>query len=278
MYKAALTLAPSLLQPLNLNGSKAYFMNSRNLDLSAILITLNEEKRISQVIASLPEGCEIIVLDSGSTDKTVELAKKAGAVVSTRTFDNYADQKNAALSLASRKWILSIDADEVLSQELSEEINSLLSSSSPPPFKAYRLRRKLIFMEKTMKFGKTSDQPLRLFLRGEAFFENAIHERLNFKGKSSSLEGNLYHYSYDSMTDYFDRFNKYTSKIASNHFVNGKHVSFLHLLRPWSEFLNRYVIRLGFLDGYPGYCYALLSSLYAFVKYAKLKELYHLRK
>ncbi|NRA44311.1 MAG: glycosyltransferase family 2 protein [Oligoflexales bacterium] len=253
-------------------------MDSRNLDLSAILITLNEEKRITQAIESLPIGSEVIVLDSGSTDKTVELAKKAGAQVSTRGFDNYASQKNAALDLATRKWVLSIDADEVLSRELCNEIAGLIQSSQIPNAKAFRLKRRLIFMNRTMKYGKTSDQPIRLFMNGEASFKNAIHEELNISGKSASLKGCLYHYSYENITDYFDRFNKYTSKIALKHYKNGKKVGVSHTLRPWIEFTNRYFIRLGFLDGYPGYCYALLSSLYAFVKYSKLKELYKSRK
>ncbi|MFK7823360.1 MAG: glycosyltransferase family 2 protein [Oligoflexales bacterium] len=253
-------------------------MDSRNLDLSAIFITLNEEKRISKAIASLPKGCEIIVLDSGSTDKTIEVAKKAGAKVSTRVFDNYASQKNAALSLASRKWVLSIDADEILSLELSEEITKLIQSSHQQVHNAYRIKRQLIFMERILKFGKSSDKPLRLFINGEATFTKAIHEQLKVEGKLGNLAGCLFHYSYENISDYFDRFNKYTSKIASNHFDHGRTINFFHVLRPWTEFLYRYFFRLGFLDGYPGYCYALLSSLYAFVKYAKLKELYHLRK
>ena len=253
-------------------------MDSRYLDLSAILITLNEEKRIDKAIASLPPGCEVIVLDSGSTDNTLEIAKKAGAKTSFREFDNYAAQKNAALELASRKWVLSIDADEILSPKLGQEIAELVQNPTKSSVKGYRVKRQLVFMDRVLKFGKSADKPLRLFLNGQAAFSKAIHEQLNVQGKLGCLEGCIFHYSYENITDYFDRFNKYTSKIASNHFENGKSVTFFHKIRPWTEFLYRYFFRLGFLDGYPGYCYALLSSLYAFVKYAKLNELYHLRK
>lgn len=252
-------------------------MDLEKIDLSVVLITLNEEKRIATAIASLPVGCEVIVLDSGSSDATAAIARNAGAKVSTRTFDNYSAQKNAALALASRKWILSIDADEVLSPQLSLEIKNLINSEYHP-HQAYRLKRRLVFMEKTLRFGKSSDQPIRLFLKGKAFFKNEIHEQLVVTGKTSCLKNYLYHHSYENISDYFRCFNQYTSQIAINHLKSRKKSHFFNVLRPWLEFNYRYLILLGFLDGYPGYCYALFSSLYAFVKYAKLKELHDLRK
>lgn len=246
------------------------------LDLSCVIITLNEERHISTCLGSLPKGAEVIVLDSGSSDKTCELAKKAGAVVAHRDFNDHADQKNAALAMASRRWVLSIDADEVLDESLRANIEHVCKQAEVP-YLGYRLTRRLWFLGRRMRFGKTVDRPIRLFLSGEARFQHAIHERLVFadNARIAKLGGELAHFSYDNLTDYFSRFNTYTSKIAQNHRVQGKLLPWgpVYWLRPWTEFLTRYFLRLGFLDGYPGYCYALFSSLYSFVKYAKLKEL-----
>jgi hypothetical protein len=114
-----------------------------------------------------------------------------------------------------------------------------------------------------------------MFLKGSAKFENPIHEQLITDAPIEILDGDLYHFSYDSLSDYFNRFNTYTTKISQNHYQSGTkapHLVFL-VLRPWVDFIYRYFLRLGFLDGYPGYCYALFSSCYAFVKYAKLHEI-----
>jgi glycosyltransferase involved in cell wall biosynthesis len=243
--------------------------------LSVVLITLNEEARILACLESLPAGAEIIVLDSGSIDRTRELASAFGARVEVRAFDNYASQKNAAVALASRPWVFSIDADEVVGPELAASLAEVTASAATPVV-AYRVRRRLVFMGRPLRFGKAIDRPARLFRRGLGHFESAIHERLEVTGGSSgSLSGELLHYSYADLSDYFRRFNLYTSRIAENHARAGRRLPLLplHALRPWLEFLYRYIIRLGFLDGYAGYTYALVSSLYTYIKYAKLREI-----
>jgi hypothetical protein len=125
-----------------------------------------------------------------------------------------------------------------------------------------------------MHFGKTRDWPVRLFLRREGQYVGSIHEELKVAGLVQSLSpGLIWHYSYRDLTDYFVRFNRYTSAIAERHMTEGKRVPLVsHILRPWLEFFTRYILRLGFLDGYPGYTYALISSLYAYIKYAKIQE------
>jgi glycosyltransferase involved in cell wall biosynthesis len=243
------------------------------IDLSVVIITLNEEKSLSRCINSLPKGCEIIVLDSGSSDATVEIAKKHKALVSTRAFDNYADQKNAAIDIASRNWVLSLDADEVLTDVLQKKIIKIISR---PEHGGYRIRRRLNFMGKQMRFGKTIDYPVRLFRKERGRFKSDIHEKLHVDaGGVGTIYSPIDHYSYDDITDYFTRFNGYTSKVAANHLKNNKTPPplVLHVMRPFVEFLNRYIFRFGFLDGYPGFCYALFSSTYTFVKYAKYLEL-----
>lgn len=243
-------------------------------NLSVVIISLNEEARLGACLDSLPPGAEIVVLDSGSTDGTVALARAQGARVETRAFTNYGDQKNAAILLATRPWILSVDADEVLSRDLCLEIVDVTEGPSRR-FAGYRVRRKLVFMGRKLRFGKSSDRPLRLFQRGQGHFQSAIHEHLDLgQRKVGELRGELLHYSYADLTDYFHRFNIYTSRIAENHAHTRplKPPFLAHVARPWVEFVMRYFIRLGFLDGYPGYTYALISSLYAFVKYAKGRE------
>ncbi len=247
-----------------------------NLDLSCVVITLNEERHLERCLRSLPDGAEVLVLDSGSTDQTEQIALRCGALFSTRPFTNHADQKNAAIALATRGFVFSIDADEEATPELRAQIEAVVASGDKAA-PGYRVRRRLFFMGRRMRFGKTTDAPLRLWKRGAGRFEASIHEHFVLSGGASAarLEGELLHVSYDDLSDYFKRFNFYTSRIAEEHRRGGRRMPpfVAHVLRPWGEFVSRYFLRLGFLDGYPGYCYALLSSLYAFVKYAKLREL-----
>lgn len=243
--------------------------------LSVVLITLNEESGLRACLNSLPELSEIIILDSGSQDQTLEIAKAFNARIYSRPFDDFASQKNAAIEKASGHWILSLDADEILSESLAEKIKEI-SESDEVSECGFTIERRLVFLGRRMRFGKSRDFPLRFFKRGTGSFKHKIHEILQVDGKIGRLKGMMDHYSYRDLSDYFSRFNRYTSQVALNHYRQGKRGSkgLFFLLRPFIEFLNRYILRLGFLDGYPGYCYALVSSLYAFIKYAKLIELH----
>ncbi len=243
-----------------------------------MVITLNEEKRLGRLLASLPKGVELVIVDGQSTDQTVDIAKSYGAHVVTRVFDDFSQQKNAALALCTRRWVLSVDADEELTAKLVEKIRQIVLAKDSS-FAAYKLKRRLFFQGRALLFGKSSDQPLRLFQRGQGQFEKPIHERLALKAgmKVGLLSEGLWHYSYDNLTAYFQRFNKYTSLIAKDSYLKRKPLFWVLIqlvFRPYFEFLSRFIFRLGFLDGYPGYLYALLSSFYTFVKYAKLFELY----
>ncbi len=183
-----------------------------------------------------------------------------------------------ALALATRRWVLSIDADEELDADLRQAITKVVTQSDGDArADAYYVRRKLVFMGRVMRFGKTQDAPLRLFRRGQGQFQGSVHEQIVMRAGSSVrylAEGSLLHHSYDDLTDYFTKFNRYTTQVASRNASAGRGMSAARLvLRPWLEFVWRYFLRLGCLDGYPGYCYALVSSLYTFVKHAKLREL-----
>lgn len=245
------------------------------IPLSVVIITLNEEKRLTNCLRSLPKGSEVVVLDSGSTDRTEQIARELGAKFHSRAFTNHAEQKNAALALATRLWVLAIDADEVLTKELADEI-ARLAKEQGSSHQAYAIKRKLIFMNKRLNYGKSTDWPVRFFKRNSGRYHSEIHERFVLdSGTTGKLSEQMDHFSYDSIEDYFERFNWYTTLVAANHVKAGKEKvnMFSHLLRPWFEFINRYFFRGGFLDGYPGYTYALLSSFYTFVKYAKFREL-----
>lgn len=249
-------------------------MASSFYPLSVVVITLNEEENLPRLLATLPAGVELIVLDSGSTDSTVSIAKARGAVVQTRAFDTYANQKNAAIELASRDWIFSLDADEEPSKELWQEI---LNSIQTTEAAAWRVRRRLVFLGRPMSYGKTTDAPLRLFRRGQGRFENDIHEEVQLQKvvRLYTTRARMNHYSYRNLHDYFARFNRYTDAVARRHFKaqTKSPSSWVQMLRFFGEFVWRYIIRLGVLDGHSGLVYALLSSTYVFTKYAKLREL-----
>jgi glycosyltransferase involved in cell wall biosynthesis len=243
------------------------------LDLSVVIIAYNEEANLPRCLKSLPSNVEIIVLDSGSTDRTAAIAQEFGAQVHQRAFTHFADHKNAALAHATRRWVLAVDADEELDASLREAISGAILQAEAG-VQAYRIQRRLVFMGRRMHFGKTRDWPVRLFQREHGQYVGSIHEELKVPGRVARLSrGLLWHYSYRDLTDYFVRFNRYTTAIAERHIAEGKKVPMLgHILRPWMEFFTRYILRLGFLDGYPGYTYALISSLYAYIKYAKILE------
>lgn len=250
-----------------------------DLPLSIVLITYNEAKRLPAALNALPPGAEIIILDSGSTDSTKEIALSFGAKFYQKPFSNYAEQKNAAIDLASRQWVLSLDSDEVCDERLVTNLLAVIKQDNQIPA-AYSLKRKLVFLGKKMRFGKTCDRPIRLFQKGKARFEGSIHEKLLLLQPciTKPLKGTLWHHSYKDLSDYLTKLNRYTSligeqkrsKLSKTKNIAGFYLS--HLLRPYYEFFHRFILRGGFLDGYHGYLYALLSSFYAFMKGAKTLE------
>lgn len=247
-------------------------------NLSVVIITFNEQENLPRLLASLPAGVELIVVDSESSDATRDIARAAGARVEIRKFTGYASQKNAALSFATKDWVFSLDADEVPTRELWAEVFEVVSKSNKSV--AARVERSQIFLGKKLRFGKTKDAPIRLIPRGAGHFDQEIHEGIVLRSDVSliKLKHSLDHYSYKSLTDYFEKFNRYTTAVAVNHKKNKARLPSRveQCVRFFMEFFWRYLCRGGFLDGYPGFIYALFGSVYVFVKYAKLEELYQL--
>jgi len=240
--------------------------------ISAAVITYNEADRLDACLRALHFCDEIVVVDSGSTDGTPDIARKYTGRVDYREWTSFREQRNHAISLAGGDWILLVDADEVVSDELAASIKAL---PDEPEEDGFLIRRDLYFMGRLMRHGGAfPDWLLRLFRKDKAALRGSpTHDEIKVPGKVTKLDGVIRHYSYRDLEDYFARFNRYTSLAAQERYKKGKRFRFYQNFRPFYEFIMRYFIRGGFLDGYPGFVYAMNSSLYAWTKYTKLREL-----
>ncbi|MGA3105706.1 MAG: glycosyltransferase family 2 protein [Terriglobales bacterium] len=281
--------------------------------LSVVIITHNEEANIGRTLASVQplvadgQG-EIIVVDSGSTDRTLEIAKSYGAKVFVEEWKGFAPQKNSAIDKAEGDWILSLDADEEVSSELRSEIAELLSlqpgqllhklsvrgawdawiEANPDFTVTYEdertgvlagaaIPRKNFFMGRWIRRGGFyPDRKLRLFKRGSAAFENRqVHEDAHTAGFTVALRDALIHHSYPTLADYIDHMNRYSSLGAEMAVAKSPRGFSLFniVVRPWATFTYNYIFRLGFLDGREGLLLHLYHAVYVSWKYAKAWEL-----
>jgi glycosyltransferase involved in cell wall biosynthesis len=248
------------------------------LPLSVTIITKNEEKNIGRCIDSVKEVAdEIIVLDSFSTDRTIEIAMDKGATVRQEKFRGYIEQKNFAMQLASYDYILSLDADEALSPQLARSILNVKKNCSGF---AFNMNRSAIFCGKTIRHGSWyPDKKLRLFNRQIAKWGGINpHDKVLLTQKSTikHLKGDILHYSYNNIAD-CERKRKYlTSIYAESMFKAGRRTSLFHIVvNPVWDFFHGYFLRLGFLDGYYGLLISIEIARSVFVKHLKL---YHLQK
>ena len=246
--------------------------------LSAIIIAKDEEEDIPGALKSL-EGLadEIIVLVAeDSSDKTAQIAREAGAKVFTRKFDGYAGQKQAALDSSTGRWVLSLDADERVSDELRKTIISTLAQS--PAEAGFEISFEVNFLGRHLKFGGLgSERHIRLFERNQGkFVGGSLHEGVALLKPPSFLRpGAIIHEPYKNISEYLLKLDRYTTLAAHKLESQGKRFhAWHHLLLPW-EFFSRAFLRLGFLDGTPGLVWAGLSAFYSWLKYVKLKELGH---
>lgn len=244
------------------------------MDISATIITLNEEKNIEACLASLDFTNEIIVVDSGSTDRTEEICRANPKV---RFFHNewagFGKQKNCAAGFASHDWILNLDADERVSPLLRQSIEG----ADPAVFSAARMARENYFGKRWIRHcGWYPDHTYRLYNRNLCrFSERMVHETLEHDEKTTTLAGNLIHHTYENISDYLRRMDSYSTLSARELYKAGKSVGQVAMMvKPFATFIKMYLIRLGFLDGYAGLILSLLYSQYTFCKYAKLAELH----
>lgn len=243
------------------------------MKLSVTIITLNEEQAIGACLASVAWADEIIVVDSGSTDRTEEICKSFPKVrFYHQDWLGYGSQKNLAADYAINDWILNVDADEQVSSELRHSIESV----SRGTFSAARMARENYFGKRWIKHcGWYPDYTTRLYDRKLCRFSTrAVHESLEHDGRLATLNGNLIHRTYTDISDYLKRMDKYSSLAASEMQKSGKTAGMLEItFKPLATFIKMYVIRKGFLDGWSGFVLSILYAVYTFCKYAKLAEL-----
>jgi glycosyltransferase involved in cell wall biosynthesis len=267
--------------------------------LSVVIITHNEEANIGRTLASVQplvadgKG-EIIVVDSGSTDRTVEIARSYGARVFIEEWKGYAAQKNSAIDKAEGDWILSLDADEEVDEELHGALRHYILGETAQSIRdgidvyrksflattvtALQIRRKNYFLQRWIRHGGFWPDPkLRLFRRGAGRFEErAVHETLQVTGNRRQFPiGALLHHSYPTLADYIDHVNRYSSLGAEMTIAKGRRGFSLFniVLRPIATFIYNYLFRLGFLDGREGLLLHLYHAVYVSWKYAKAWEL-----
>jgi glycosyltransferase involved in cell wall biosynthesis len=244
--------------------------------LSGIIITFNEADRLNHTLQSIKNLCsEIIIVDSGSSDNTRAIAQKFGCTFIHKDFNGFGEQKNYAVQQAKNDWVLVIDADEIVTESLSTEIQNTLEN---PKSNAYYLPRTFVFLGKKMKGGNEEGKKyLRLFNRKMASFTlDKVHEDVVLKvGEPKWLKNNLLHHSYRDISHYFSKFNQYTSLGAieiSKKRTSTPSTAYIALRMP-INFFQYYILKGYIRDGYQGFLWALFSSIYPVVKYAKAKEI-----
>jgi glycosyltransferase involved in cell wall biosynthesis len=244
--------------------------------LTALVITFNEEHNIKAVLDDLSFANEIIVVDSFSSDRTFEIASSYNNVKTIqRTFDNFASQRNFAVSLASHSWIFFMDADERLTPELKSEIVEVINS--PNPSSAYFVHRICMFKNKKIRFsGRQTDKIFRLFNKVNAFYDikKIVHEKLIVNGSIGSLKNKLIHFSYSDYNSYKQKMLFYGRLKAREEFEKKTNPIFFHFyIRPLYQFLYRYIIRFGFLDGKKGVIICYLNALSVAERFRELRKI-----
>ena len=243
--------------------------------LTVITLTLNEERNIAACLESVRWADEIIVLDSGSTDRTVELARQYTPDVMRVEWRGYGATRNIALDRAKGDWILWLDADERVSPELAGEIREVLEKDDKS-IAGYAVARRAFFLGRWIKHcGWYPGRVTRLFRRSAGrFSDDRVHEELVLAGTVVESRHDLLHYTDPDLHHYLQKFDRYTSLAAEGMQASGRRFSVVHVLfRPPFTFVKMYFIRLGMLDGMQGFILCVLSTAYVFTKYAKLWEL-----
>ena len=244
--------------------------------LTALVITLNEERNVADCLSSLAFADEIVVVDSGSTDRTGDIAREMGAVVFSNPWPGYGPQKNFGMDRATGDWILIVDADERVSDGLRDEILHLLSALEDPPFVACTVpRRNHEYGRWIAHGGAYPDRQLRLLRRGKGAYNDVeVHENLIVEGVVGELRSPLLHFSERCTSERVVKVDRYSTLSAKERAKRGvPRVGWSHLLlHPAATFWKIYFMKRGFLDGVPGYIHAVMASFQTFLKYSKLHE------
>jgi glycosyltransferase involved in cell wall biosynthesis len=241
--------------------------------LSVVVITLNEEDRIRECLASVAWADEVVVIDAGSDDKTVAVAREFTDHVIVRPWEGFAAQKNFAIAQATGEWILSLDADEQVEPALRAEIAAALAS--PGALAGFRLPRRNVMWGRWIRHGRLyPDWQLRLFRRGRGrFVERAVHESVAVDGEVGRLATPLLHHSYRDVSDFLRRADRYATLAAEEWSASGRPFRRSQLVTaPLGRFLSMYLLHRGFLDGWRGFLLAVLYAYYVFIRSVKIWE------
>lgn len=241
--------------------------------ISVLVPCCNEERNIGECLERLTWADELLVVDSGSTDRTLEIAREYATRVLEHEYINSAAQKNWALPQLTHDWVLIVDADERVTPELREEILRVLGD--PQRLDGYRIYRLNHFMGKPVRYcGWQNDSVLRLFRKSLGRYqEREVHADVVLNGRVGALDNKLLHYTFTSFEQYMRKFDRYTTWAASDRAKKTPVVRWHHLtLRPAFRFFKQYVLKLGFLDGKVGLIICSLAACSVFMKYAKLWE------
>ena len=245
--------------------------------LSVVIITKNEAHIIGTTLQSL-QGItdDLIIVDSGSTDNTITICKTFGATIIETSWDGYGPNKNKGIAAAKHHWILNLDADEAIDEELKAAIQQLQLQDDNT---VYNFKFKNFFCKKWIRYGEWSgDKHIRLFNRNKVQWNTAaVHEALTIPNQTKVvlLSGNILHYTTNTIDEYINKTTHYAKLNATKYYLQGKQVSFFKLrIAPGFTFVQHYILRLGFLDGWEGYLIAKTTAWYTFLKYSFLKEMH----
>lgn len=245
--------------------------------ISIYIITLNEEAMIGRALDSVRWADEIVVVDSGSEDRTVDICRDAGARVVHRDFDNFVTQKNYALSLCRGEWAFNLDADEEVSEALASSLRDVTGGSQQTEAEVFRINRRIWYLGGWIRHcGWYPEFRVRLSRIGAAEWKgNVLHEHLEpLSGDGTGvLSGDLLHRPYRNVAHHMTKIARYTDMWAEREFLAGRRAGMWDvLMRPVVRFVKMYVLKRGFLDGMPGLIVSMLGTVYTFLKYVKLWE------
>jgi glycosyltransferase involved in cell wall biosynthesis len=238
--------------------------------VTAVIAAHDEAAQIEACIASVHFAAEVIVVENDSIDDTVDRARGAGATVISPRFTTIGAQRNHAIDRAKTSWIFVLDADERCTPELVAEIKTIVKTSTN--VSAFRVPRRNFFLGKEIRHGGWgSDRPVRLFKRELRYNASLVHEHVEVTGETGTLKNALLHYTYTSLDQYFEKFNRYSRWWAEQNHVRGRRGSAAAVVfKPPARFFSMYVFRAGFLDGAHGLVLACLASASVMAKYARL--------
>ncbi len=259
--------------------SKIRFFRIMSLPVSVPVITCNEERNLARCLESVRAlGAEIIVMDSGSTDATQQIARDFGARWIHKDWQGYRDQKNAVLELCTQPWVLALDADEEVSLAMLNEILTFFRDGSAERFGGASFPRKVWFLGRWIKHGDWyPDRKLRLVRRhGARWGGSPEHDRMEIPGKVLKCRGDLHHFSFPDMARYVSKINVFAGEYLQRQLAEGTRWSlFETLFRPAWRFFRAYILRRGFLDGFPGLWIAVSTAYQTFVRHSRLYEHLH---